>query len=158
MERNSRSRKGLNPIIAAIFLILSAVMIGLMFYTIYTRPRQAIDFEVEAYIVVGEESSSIHVIIRNTGTADIESTTIRVEKEAGTLTVYKKIGYFESSSISIDGSYIRIDVSEEIPVGKIVDGVLKTNNLWERGKQYIVIVEVSTPAGRAAKAVFAKTP
>ena len=146
--------KGINPVIATIFLIFFIVGISLFYYTLITRRSIVNEVKVTAYLTVSDSTGKVYVIIKNVGTTKITHIKVMVEVD-GTPSISSTYGVFENGSITTTSEMVTVDVDIEIKPNEWVSGgIITDNGVWSSGKRYLVVVVFTTTTTVSASATF----
>ena len=142
--------RGINPIIATIFLVGLAVVVSVLLYTwlpswISGQQRMA-SIQVTAKIVLASDTEQINIGIKNVGTVKLKITKVRVETENTALDGVTITGYgvFDGTTIS-GGSSGGINVTGlnvDLDPGQSTSGtiVVPTTGVWQSGSEYMVTI------------------
>ena len=141
--------RAINPIIAALFLIAAAVIVGVAYIgwsqTWFASTSRTVDLQVTGEIVRTSSSAQLNLQIKNVGTVKLNITKIVIEVSDDTAS-YTAGGSFSSASISASSGTVTLDFSSNpisLDPGSIVSGYVKADsaNAWKSGAKYIITIE-----------------
>lgn len=152
-------RKAISPVVSAVFLIVTAVVVSALYYFIYVRSPSGRGIKVESEINVGTNKCLVHVTLFNTGSVEFSSMKVKIEKSSPSVTVYGKYDAFATAVVTDTGRTLEIALQVSLPPGTMISGSLLSSCAWTRGSRYLVVVEAQDASGlTVTTASFARTP
>lgn len=139
-------RRGISPIIATLFLIASAVIVGIAFISWsqgwFTTSARTVELQISGDIVRSSSSAQMNLQIKNVGTSSVTIQKIEVEGATGTITYTTGGGFGTVTVTNPASSPIAFAVSVPLDPGQVVSGYIRANSntAWKGGATYTVTV------------------
>jgi len=139
-------RRGISPIIAVLFLIVGAVMMGVLFITwqrtwVQSAARSA-DIQIAAEILRASQAAQVNIEIKNVGTVVIVVEKIEITVN-DTVTSPTLLGAFEGASWSSGADALIVEgLDLEMSPGDIASGAVRVSNpnVWKSGSSYLITI------------------